>query len=195
MRALTLFLGLTTIAALDRILARGSDLIAGLWTALAFLAGGWPPVAIVALATIVIGRRESALSWRLLLPPVLACIGWSAWTLKVAPPEAWGAALTLPLMQGPAWGLALGVLLLALPWSPLALLVASRSIRDGWEPAGRSYVIGWLQVTGACMIAGTIIPGPRRLAARMPALAGLAVTAAAVIERFVSLGAEPASSH
>ena len=156
-----LMLGLTVIAAIDRILARGSDLISGLWLALAFLSGGWPPVAIVALSTVVIGRREASLSWRLLVPPTLAVLGWSAWILKVAPAEAWGAALTLPLTQGPSWMLALGVFALALPWSPLAFLVGSRTIREGWDTPGRSYVVGWLQVSGALPDRRNHHPRPR----------------------------------
>src|SRR5262249_60477114 len=98
-------------------------------------------------------------NWRLFLPPALAAAAWSAWTLRVAPAEAWAAALTLPLTQQPAWLLAPGVLALGLPWTPLAALSASRPIRDGWSPPGRLLLNGWLQVTGACLLAGTIVPG------------------------------------
>src|SRR5262249_16777070 len=40
----------------------------------------------------------------------------------------------------------------------------------------------WLQVAGACLVAGTFVPG-LALAARLPALAGLAVVAAAALSR------------
>ena len=63
-----LIAGLATVAALDRLLGRGSDLVAGAWTGLAFLAAGWPPLVLIVLATVVIGRPESSLSFRLLRP-------------------------------------------------------------------------------------------------------------------------------
>lgn len=176
-----LIAGLGTIAALDRVLGRGSDLVAGWWTALAVLAGGWPPLAMVALATIVIGRREAALSWRLVLPSLLVGGLWSAWALASAPAAAWAAALTLPLTRSPSWTLALEVLALGLPWSPVAFCAGSRTVRTAWPEAGRRVVVGWLQVSGACLLAGTVIPG-LATAARMPAIAGLVVTAAAVAE-------------
>jgi hypothetical protein len=185
-----LITALGTIAALDRILGSGADLVAGGWASLAFLAGGWPPLAVIALATVVISRAGATLNWRLILPPALAAAAWSAWALSVAPAEAWGAALALPLTQQPAWLLAPGVLALALPWTPLAALSASRSIRDGWSPQGRLLVRGWLQVAGACLLAGTIVPG-LALAARSPALAGLALAAAAACESLLSVGESP----
>jgi len=181
---LDLITALGTVAALDRLLGRGSDLVAGCWAALAFLAGGWPPVAVVALTTLVIGRPSASLSWRLLFPPALAAAGWSAWALSVAPAEAWAAALTLPLTQKPAWLLIPGVLALGLPWTPFAALTAGRSVRDGWPAQGRALVIGWLQVAGACLLAGTLIPGLAG-AAKVPALAGLAVAAGACCERML----------
>ncbi len=185
---LDLITGLWTVAAIDRILNRGSDLAAGVLLSLAFLCGGWPPIAIVALATVVMGRSGSGLSWRLLVPPAMVAAAWSAWALKVAPAEAWAAALTLPLTEKPAWLLAPGVILLGLPWSPLAAIVLSRPMRASLTPRGRSLVIGWLQVAGACLLAGTLIPGIAT-AASVPALAGLAVASAAVCERML-LGIE-----
>ena len=101
--------GLATVAALDRLLGRGSDLVAGAWAGLAFLAAGWPPVVLIVLATVVIGRPEAFPSLRLLLLPMTVAAAWSAWALSVAPAEAWGAALSLPLTQKSAWWLALGV--------------------------------------------------------------------------------------
>jgi hypothetical protein len=179
-----LITGLATVAALDRLLGRGSDLVAGGWSALAFLCGGWPPVAVVALTTVVIGRAGATLSWRLLLPPGLAALGWSIWALVAASPQAWAAALALPLTNGLAWWLAPGVLALALPWTPFAALPLGRSVRAGWDAPGRSLVVGWLQAAGACLLAGTLIPG-LATAARVPALAGLAVAAGAGCDRLL----------
>jgi hypothetical protein len=177
-----LIMGFATIAALDRILNRGSGLVAGVWASLAFLAGGWPPLALIVLATIVIGRREARLTLRLLGPPVATALAWSAWALSQMQAEAWAAALTLPLTQKPAWFLAAGVFSLGLPWTPLAALAASRSVRAGWPPPQRSLVLGWLQVAVACLVAGSLVPG-LAAAARMPALAGLAMVAAACADR------------
>jgi hypothetical protein len=179
---LDLIMGLGTIAALDRILNRGSDLKAGLWASFAFLAGGWPPLAVIALATVVIGRREAGLSARLIVPPCLTAMAWSAWALSQVQATAWAAALTLPLTQKPAWFLALGVLALGLPWSPFIVLAASRSVRAGWSPEARRLCLGWFQVAVACLVVGTAVPG-LATAARMPALAGLAVLAAGSIQR------------
>ncbi|MEJ7639124.1 MAG: hypothetical protein WKF75_14410 [Singulisphaera sp.] len=128
---LDLIAGLATVAAMDRLLGRGSDLVAGAWTGLAFLAAGWPPVVLIALATVVIGRPESSLSFRLVAPPLAAAAAWSAWALSVAPAEAWGAALALPLTQRSAWMLPVGVVLLGLPWSPFAALAASSRCAKG----------------------------------------------------------------
>ena len=82
-------LGLATIGAIDRILTRGSDWIAGLWASLAFLAGGWPPLVVIALAILVIGRRGSRFSLRLLLPTLGTAIAWSATTIGVTSVEFW----------------------------------------------------------------------------------------------------------
>ena len=180
-----LLTGLATVAAFDRLLARGSDLVAGGWLALAFLAGGWPPVAIALLATVVLGRHGATLTWRLILPPVLAIAGWSAWALRVMPSEAWAAALALPLTQKPAWWLIPGVLALGFPWSPLALQVAGRSMREGWPAPTRTLLVGWGQVTLVCLLAGTVVPG-LATAAAVPALAGLAMSAAAACERLIA---------
>ena len=179
-----LITGLGTVAALDRLLGRGTGYVAGLWAGLAFLAGGWPPLAIVVLAAVVMGRPGASLSWRLLLPPAAAAAAWTAWAWKVAPAEAWAAALTLPLTEGPAWAFVPSVLALGLPWSPFAALGAGRSVRDGWPAPGRALVVGWLQIGGACLLAGTVVPG-LATAARVPALAGLAVAASACCDRLL----------
>ena len=183
---LDLVAAIGTVAALDRLLGRGSDLVAGLWAALAFLAGGWPPLAILGAVMIALGRPGTRFSRGLAIPPTLALIGWSAWAFSVAPAgkpfEAWASALCLPLTRGPDWTLALEVLALGLPWAPLAVLAASRTVREGWPEEARALVIGWLQASGAAILVGTLIPG-LATAARLPAIAGLAVAAAAVLER------------
>jgi len=198
-------LGLGTIAAIHRIMTRGPDLVAGLWAAWAFLAGGWPPLAVIVMASIVVAKNSGGLSGRLILPPVLAAAVWSAWTIATCSAEAWAAALALPFTQKPSWTLAVGVIGLGLPWSAFALwsqilrlaavvviglglpwsafatLAASGSARKHWRPECRSWVIAWVQVALVCLIAGTLIPGIIS-ATQMVALAGLAVGAAASLE-------------
>ena len=182
---LALISGLAIVATIDRILGRGSGWVAGFWAALAFLSGGWPPLALIGLATIVLGRRGAGLSAGLLVPPIVAAVAWSVWALNVMPAEAWAAALTLPLTQKSAWFLPVTVFALGLPWSPFAALVASRSVREGWSEPGRLLVMGWLQVAAASVLAGTVVPGLAS-AAGLPALAGLAVVAAASCDRLWS---------
>ena len=182
---LELIAGLGTILALNRLLTRGSGWVAGLCAAWAFLAGGWPPLALIGLASVVLGRRGSTPSIKMAIPVVLAVSGWSAWALATAKAQTWAAALTLPLTQSSAWTLAFGVMALGLPWSPFALLGLSKGIRSAWLPSGRPFVTGWGQVALASLIAGTIIPGLAS-AARLPALAGLAIVAAAAWESVLS---------
>jgi hypothetical protein len=188
-----LILGLGTIAAIHRVMTRGPDLVAGLWAAWAFLAGGWPPLAVIVMASIAVAKNSGGLSGRLILPPVLAAAVWSAWIIATCSVEAWAAALALPFTQKPSWTLALGVIGLGLPWSPFVTLAASGSARLHWRPECRSWVIGWVQVALVCLIAGTLVPGMSS-AARMVALAGLAVGAAASLEsawcRALSRGAQ-----
>src|SRR5262249_21242397 len=138
---LDLILGLATVAALDRLLSRGSDWVAGLWASLIFLAGGWPPLVVIGLAILVIGRRGSSFSVPLLLPPRVTATLWSAGTIALASIEIWAGALTLPLTQKPAWSLGLVAVMLGLPWSPFSLLALSPSIRASWPAEGRRWVI------------------------------------------------------
>ena len=185
--ALDLIAGLGTVAALDRLLTKGSGWVVGLWASWAFLAGGWPPVAVLALCTVVLGRVGATWSWRTSVPVVATMAGWSTWALTAAPAEAWASALTLPLTQPSAWGLAATVLLAGFPWAPFTGLMACRSIRDGWVGSGRALVFGWLQVAGACLVVGSIVPG-FAAAATVPALAGLAIVVAATWDRLWALG-------
>lgn len=185
---LDLIAGLGTVAALDRLLSKGSGWAVGCWAAWAFLAGGWPPVAVVALATVVLGRAGSTWDLRTTVPVLAAVLGWSAWALLQAPAEVWASALTLPITRPSAWGLAAMVLLAGCPWAPFAALMACRSTREGWAGPARALVVGWLQVAGACLVVGSIIPG-LATAATAPALAGLAFVAAATWDRLWARGA------
>jgi hypothetical protein len=178
---LDLIAGLATLATIDRLMARGSNLVAGLWASLAFLAGGWPPLVVILLAIVMLGRKDAASIWRLLLPPLLTAAGWALWTYSTASPEVLRSALTLPLGQKPSWFVALTVLALGLPWSPFALMGLLPSVRQGWNADARRWLNGWFQVVLACLIAGTIVPGVCR-ASLVVALAGLAVLAAACLE-------------
>jgi hypothetical protein len=185
-----LIMGLATIATIDRLIARGPDLRAGALAALAFLTGGWPPLAVIAMTVIALGRAGAGFSWRLVLPPILTFACYSAWALSKAPAEVLAAALTLPLTHKPAWFLVCGVLALGLPWTPFALFCAAPSARAGWSNEGRGLVFGWLQAAGACLLGGTLVPGLAQ-AAELPALAGLAILAAAGCDRFVAGSLSP----
>lgn len=183
---LDLITGLCLIGAIDRLLATGPGLGAGTWIALSFLCGGWPAPAVVALSLIVIGRPGLRWTVATAAPLLATIVGWSAWAIAAAwesaPAEAWASALGLPFTQPLAWGLALTVIGLGMPWVPFALLGAARSIREGWPVAAKPLVVGWAKVAGACLIAGSVIPG-LATAALIPALAGLAVVAAASWDR------------
>ena len=157
----------------------------GAWASLAFLAAGWPPLAVLALSTVVLGRVGSTWSWSMTIPVAATVAGWSAWALSLAPAEAWASALAMPITQPSAWGLALTALGLGLPWAPFVILCKERSIREGWPKPARSMVMGWLQVVGACLIVGMMVPGLAS-AALVPALAGLAVVSAGCWDRLWS---------
>ena len=172
------------ILAIDRLLTQGADLVAGSWTALAVLCGGWPPLALIVLSTIVIGRNAAMPNWRLMVPSVVVLAVWSGWAIRSGAGDAWGAAIALPLTQQPAWFLSLSVLALGLPWTPFLALQAAGSVRGATSPEGRKLSVGWLQVAGACLVAGTIIPGVAG-AAKVPAIAGLAVVAGITLDSVV----------
>lgn len=170
-----------TIAALDRLIARGSGWVAGLWASLAFLAGGWPPLVILGLAVIVLGRRDADFSLKLIAPPVLVAVLWFVWAARTASVEAAAAALAWPLTQKPAWTLGLDVLTIGLPLAPFGLLLISGALRKSLRESGRGMVVDWLQIGLAAAIGGSVIPGLAP-AARGVALMGLAVAAAAGLD-------------
>ncbi len=178
---LDLITGLATVGAIDRLLARRAGWGVGLWGALAFLSAGWPPLAFLALATVVLARREEIRPIGLLLPPMTVMAVWSIGAIGIAP-GVWLPALAWPLKQPTDRWLTAQVLALGLPWSPLAALALSRSVRNGWTESGRGVVLGWLQVTGVGLLVGTVVPG-MSLASTVPALAGLAMASAACADR------------
>jgi len=184
--------GMATIAALDRLMARGSGWVAGFWTSLAFLSGGWPPLIVVALAVIVLGRRSADFSIKLIAPPVLVSVLWFAWAAQAASIEAAAAALAWPLTQTPDWTLTLDVFSRGLPLAPFALLLVSGQLRKSLRESGRGMVLDWLQIGVAAAIGGSIIPGLAP-AARCVALMGILVAAAAGLDaawsRNLSIGA------
>ena len=178
---LDMILGVATMAVVDRLIRRGADWIAGLWAASAFLAGGWPPLLLISLVILVIGRPGSYFSIRLLAPPIATAIGWSVLAIRAATVEAWASAMTLPLTRRPELALPFGVVLLGLPWAPFAAIAAARSVRAAWPPAGRAWIVGWLKAAMACAIAGAAVPGLGP-AARVVALAGVLIAAAAGLD-------------
>ena len=185
--AVDLIAGLGTVAALDRLLGRGSGWAVGAWASFAFLAGGWPPVAVLLLATVVLGRSGATWSWRTSIPVAATVAAWSAWTIAQASAEVWASALTLPITQRSAWWLTLAVVGAGCPWAPFVGLMAARSVRDQWAGSPRSLVLGWLQVGGACLVVGSIIPG-LAAAAAVPALASFAFVSAAIWDRAWATG-------
>ena len=133
----------------------GTGWIAGLWASLAFLSGGLPPLLVIALAVVVMGRN-ARFSIRFLVPPMVTIIVWSVWTSVTVSPELCAGALGLPFTQKPAWYLGLEVLAIGLPFSPFALLGMAPSTRSGWSPDARTWMIGWFQAAVASLIAGSL---------------------------------------
>jgi hypothetical protein len=178
---LDLILGLATLAALDRLMTAGTGWVAGTWAALAFLSGGLPPLIVIALAIVVMGRKQALPSLALIIPPLAAVIVWTAWTSKTVSPELCASALALPFTQKPAWLLGLGAFALGLPFSPFAALALFRSARADQAPEARSWLIGWFQVAVASLIAGSVVPGLAN-PARVIVLAAIAIGAASGLD-------------
>jgi hypothetical protein len=174
---LDLIAGLATLAALDRLMTAGSGWVAGTWASLAFLSGGLPPLIVIALAIVVMGRKPALPSLPLVIPPLAAMILWTAWTSATVSPELCATALALPFTQKPAWFLGLGVFAIGLPFSPFAALAVFRSARGGQSPEARTWLIGWFQVAIASLIAGSVVPG-LATPARVIVLASVAIGAA-----------------
>ena len=174
-------MGLAAVAAIDRLITEGSDWVTGLWAAVAFLAGGWPPLLVIALAVIVVGKSSSKFSFGLVLPPVLTFIAWSAWTMRVCSIELWAAALSLPFTRKPDWSLCVSVVALGIPWSPFSLLCLSRSVRESWKPEGRTWLNSWSLVAVASLIGGSVVPG-LGMATTLVVFSGLMMVTALCLE-------------
>ena len=178
---LELIVGFATLAALDSVMTAGTGWIAGFWASLAFLSGGLPPLCVIALAIVVIGRTTARSSIAFIIPPIVTVALWSLWTSLVVSPELCATALALPFTQKSAWFLGPAVLAIGLPFSPFAALCLVRSTRASWSPAAGAWSLGWFQVAIASLIAGSAVPG---LAdpARVIVLAGVAIAAAAGLD-------------
>jgi hypothetical protein len=195
--------GLATIAALDRLLSRRSDWVAGLLASAAFLCGGWPPLLVIALAVLVVGRRDADFSFKLIAPAVITATAWFFWTIETASAEAaaaavvwpltqglswspptsalgWIAAITMPVDQGAAWAVPFKILVAGLPLAPFALLLFGRSAREGLKSDG-GLALDWARVALAATICGVVVPGAASAAA-LPALLGLLLASAVALE-------------
>lgn len=146
-------------AALDELLRRGSTWRAGTWLAIAFFMGGWPPVLLILVTSIALGRRSAYLSFGLLMPWTVAAAAWSFWALSAAPAAVWGESVLGPLRTPADWWAAPRVAVLALPWSPLVLLWLSKSVRNRLSDQQRRFVLGWSQAGAAASLVGSFVPG------------------------------------
>ena len=174
--------GLALVAALDRLVTRGSDWVAGGLAALSVLLGGWPMLAAILVPSILIGRKSASPSLRLLLPPIATFAAWSIWAILSTRVEVWAAIVTLPLKQAESWTIGMWTIAFALPWAPLAILAAIPSFREKIDPAGRRVLSDWAKIGGVGLLAGTLMPGMASAGVLMM-LAGLAVCVAPVLDR------------
>jgi hypothetical protein len=178
---LDFIVGLATVATLDRLMTTGADWLAGLWTSLAFLSGGLPPLIVIGLAIVVLGRKQALPSLSFVTPPLAAAILWSVWTSATVSTELCATALALAFTQKPAWLLALGTVAIGLPFSPFAALIFFPSARRDQGPEARAWLLAWLQVAVASLIAGSVVPGLAN-PARIVLLAAMAIRAAAGLD-------------
>lgn len=174
--------GLALVAALDRLLSRGSDWVAGGLAAAGTLLGGWPLLAAILVPSILIGRKSASPSLRLLLPPVAAFAAWSAWVILSTRAEVWAAIVTLPIKQAETWTLGFWTVAFALPWAPLAILAAMPSFREGLDPSGRRVLSDWAKIGAVGLLAGTLMPGMAS-AGVMMMFAAIVVCVAPVLDR------------
>ena len=175
--------GLAIVAAVDRLLSRGSDWVAGIWTA-----AGLPDGRMAARRPDLADRDRD----RPKGGGVLAAAPHSARRGRtrlvalgpVARPRPRPGPLrsTLPLTERPSWGLGPRDAGCGLAVEPLGRRWRSAGrLRESWSNPGRRMMAGWVQASLACAVAGTIVPGLAQ-AARVPALAGLLMTAALGLE-------------
>jgi hypothetical protein len=178
---LDLIVGLATLATVDRLMTTGADWLAGIWASLAFLSGGLPPLIVIALAMVVIGRKQALPTLPFVIPPLTAVILWSAWTIATVSLELCATALALPFTQKPTWFLALATVAIGLPFSPFAALTLFQSARRDQGPEARAWLLAWLQIAIASLIAGSVVPGLAN-PARVIVLAAVAIGAAAGLD-------------
>ncbi len=174
--------GLAILATLSRLMTTGrTDWIAGLWASLAFLAGGLPPLVMIALATIVMGRANKpilTLAAHATASHVDRLVGVD---FRHTFARNLRRALGLPFTQKPEWSLGALVLVLGLPFSPFAVLAIARSTRSAWTPEARAWMTAWFQAAVASLIAGSLVPG-LATPARVIMLGAMAMGAAAGLE-------------
>jgi hypothetical protein len=173
--------GLCVCAALARLLSGGSGPAAAVWTALGFLAGGWPDIAVILIPCLLIGRSEVSPKASWLWPTALAALIWSYWTVKTGGSGALAGALAWPLTRPPAWTLIAWTFAYALPLAPLGLLALAPSVRKNWTAEQLSLIRQWAMATGALLLVGTFIPGLGDVV-RLPIVVGLAIIAGASLD-------------
>ena len=174
--------GLALVAALDRLVTRGSDWVAGGFAALGVLLGGWPVLAAILVPSVLIGRKSASPSLRLLLPPVATFAAWSIWAILSTRAEVWAAIVTLPMKHTESWTLGFWAVAFAVPWAPLAVLAAMPSFREAVDPSGRRVLSDWAKIGGVGLLAGTLMPGMAS-AGVMMMFAALVVCVAPVLDR------------
>ena len=79
---LDMLVGVWTIAAVSRINAKSADFWAGVLAGMAFLAGGWPPLAVCLIACVVLGKRSSIVSFWYFVPQAAIVGLWSLWASR-----------------------------------------------------------------------------------------------------------------
>jgi hypothetical protein len=168
--------GLAVAAAIDRRLDRGWDFLGGCLAAMAFLAGGWPPLLAILLVAWILPLEGRRLTW--FLPVILSVAAWVVWIVRVAGVEPCAAALAWPLTSRPEWFLLTGLLAQGLPWTPIAALAFWPRVRAIWSRPGRRFLADQFKVTLVLGLAGTLIPGMAPVV-RAPLLLILAMCAAA----------------
>jgi hypothetical protein len=174
--------GLATTAALGRALTGRADRSAGIWAALAFLAGGWPALAAIAIPVAAVRKFAGEDGgWKWLWPAGVAVIGWSAWCWTAARPEAWFATMLRPVTRPLALTMPLWALVYSLPLGPLAVLTVSPRVRASWSRPGRVWIARWAQGAGVLAVAGIALPGLGD-AVRIPLVCGLAILAGAALD-------------
>ena len=144
-------MGLATLASIDRLITRGSDRVAGLWAALAFLAGGWPPLVVIGLAIIVIGRTTAKFSLGLVLPPLAQRrLSGRSGQSGLPPPRSGRPSLSTSLDAEARLVARRRKCGARASLEPVRLLLLEPFGARELEAEGRPWLTGWLQVALAC---------------------------------------------